>query len=539
MRAAVLLTSVCAVAICGSLSSAPVAGAATRPLWLGMEEPMSLGASIPVTRALSNRVKAAGSRYQRIAISWRALAPTRPSDPTDLTTPGSVNDSGDGAYRSSAVSSLDDVLRAAADTRPTTGAGLEPLLVVEDAPDWAQKPGRPKCPTSKTNPNREFCRFPGTWSPKTDELAKFVQALATRYDGSGRYNAMNRLLPKVTLFQAWNEPNLSTHLTPQRQGRALVGPSIYRKILAAFRKGLADAGRTDAKVVGAGMAPFGNSVGVREGTSPQRFARAVLCLKYVKAKRGKVLAKVPRCPAADFDIWSQHPYDLVGSPDREVDYDLQNGLLPDLPGFRAMLDTATKLGTVTPGGRKPLWVTEFDWWTNPPNRLLGQSQRTVATWTTDSLFRAWRAGVDTLFWFRTRDVPGWPGGLWLASDYLSNPLKWSPRTYLTPGRLTEADIAADRAKPALASFLWPLRIATGSRPYAWGIVPCRSAGVSVAVQRRAGRRWTTSATAVTSASGVFTARLPRAGRGVGAWRALVTSAPGACGAASPTWTANR
>ncbi|MEI6446549.1 MAG: hypothetical protein WCO96_01560 [Actinomycetes bacterium] len=517
-----------------------MAGAAPRPLWLGMEEPMALGASPAVNLALSTRIKSAGARYQRIAISWRSLAPTRPANPADLTSPGPTNATGIGAYRNSAVSSVDDVLRAAADKRPSTGAGLEPLLVVEDAPDWAQNPGRPKCPTSKTDPNREFCRFPGTWSPKPDELAKFVQALATRYDGSGRFNLWDRLLPKVTWFQAWNEPNLSTHLTPQRRGRSLVGPGIYRGILSAFRKGLADAGRTDAKVVAAGMAPFGNPVGVREGTSPQRFARAVLCLRYVKARRGgKVLAKLPRCAPASFDVWSQHPYDLVGSPDREVDYDLQNGLLPDLPGFRAMLNTATKLGTVTPSGRKPLWITEFDWWTNPPNRILGKSQRTVATWTTDSLFRAWRAGVDTLFWFRTRDVPGWPGGLWLASDYVANPRTWGPRTYLTPGRLTPADIAADRPKPALTSFTWPFRTVTGPRPWAWGIVPCRSSGVSVAVQRQVARRWVNAAKGVSSASGVFTAALPRSARGVGIWRAVVTSAPAACGGASPTWTAKR
>jgi hypothetical protein len=316
-----------------------------------------------------------------------------------------------------------------------------------------------------------------------------------------------------------------------------VAPVIYKRLLAAVRTGLALADRSDAKLVASGLGPFGKAAGVRDGISPQDFTRATLCLKFVRSGRTKKLAKVPGCPAANFDVWSQHPYDIVGSPSREVDYDLRNGLLPDLPGIRATLDTATKLGTVVPAGRKGLWLTEFDWWTNPPNAIYGKAPSTVARWTAQSLYMAWRAKADSLFWFRSRDVPSWPGGLWYASDYISSPINWRSNRHLLPSQLTTEDIAADRAKPALASFRWPFVVLTGSRPFAWGIVPCRVSGATIAVQQLVSRRWVTVATGTTSPSGVFTVGLRTKGRGVGRWRGTVTSAPVECGKSSPVWLA--
>ena len=362
-------------------------------------------------------------------------------------------------------------------------------------------------------------------------MRDFAQALAARYDGT-RKNKNKRLLPRVTYFQAWNEPNLSTHLTPQHQGRKYVGASVYRNLLNAFRVGLSAAGRTeascggnpsstDACLVAAGLAPFGNTVSVRDGTGPQDFARAVLCLRYQKVHGRRTLVRIPSCPASSFDAWAQHPYDLIGTPDGEPDYDGHNGLLADLPAIRKIVNTATKLGTAVPAGRKQLWVTEFDWWTNPPNRFYGRSLKTVARWTTDSLFRAWRAGVDVLFWYRSTDVPQWPGGLWLAGANLS------------PGQISLVSMQKDRAKPELANFRWPMRIAPGRRPYAWGIVRCRQPNVPVRIQKRFHRRWVNTSVATTAASGVFTTRLPAKGHGNGIWRGVAASA---CGGNSPVWS---
>lgn len=535
----------CLFAVVAICSSAGPASAAVRPLWLGMDEPSLLGSrasfgdELGVDTAITERIKGTGVRFQRIALSWTELAHTQPADPTDPFDPAYDFSYADDAIRAIAADWINEK------TGQPTGAGLEPLLVIESAPDWAQEPGRPACPPKRTDPNYEYCRYPGSWRPKPAALAALAQAIATRYDGNDRYNAYNRRLPKVSYFQVWNEPNLSTHLTPQRDAKGgYVADDIYRAMLSSFRQGLQASGRTDTVMISAGLAPFGRTASVRDGAAPQDFARAVLCIQYRTTytttrvrkrvrQRGRWvtvwvtvkvpvrnLVRIPGCPLADFDVWAQHPYDIQGSPDTPPDYQQRRGVVADLPAFRQILDTASKLGTVTPAGRKPFWITEFDWWTNPPNRIFGQPVNVVARWTTLTLWRAWKAGAEALFWFRMRDVPGWPGGLWFASRNLPS------------AQLTRDIIAADRAKPALANFRWPMIVSTGARPFAWGVVPCRDEGVAVRIEKSVRGRWTAIATTTTSPSGTFLVNLPTAGNGVGIWRGV---APTGCGAGSPAW----
>jgi len=540
-------------ALATSAAFAVPAQAAVRPMWLGMEEPSligsraSFGSELGVDTAITDRIESAGVRFQRVALSWTDRAHTEPADPTDPFDPAYDFTYADDAIRAAAADWINDK------TGAPTGAGLEVLLVVETAPDWAQEPGRPACdPGKPADPNAEFCRYPGTWRPKPAAVAALAQALATRYDGNERYNAYNRRLPQVSYFQVWNEPNLSTHLTPQRQGRSYVADDIYRSMLASFRQGLVASGRTDTVMVAAGLSPFGKVPAVRDAAAPQDFARALMCLQIktsyttrvenrrVKKRvrkgrrwvtvwvtervRVKVPVKstvaIPNCPTADFDVWAQHPYDIQGYPDREPDYDGRRGVVADLPAFRRILDTATRLGTITPAGRKPFWITEFDWWTNPPNRLLGKPPATAARWTTETIHIAWKSGAEALFWFRMRDSNSWPGGLWFASQNV------------TPVMLTRSIIAADRPKPGLANFRWPMLVTTGSKPYAWGIVPCREEAVEVSIEQSVKGVWRQVATTTTSPSGTFLAWLPTRGGGVGVWRAV---APTECGSASPIW----
>ena len=506
MRLKALLAALSA-AILLSLGAAP-AQAAVRPLWLGVEELAVLGAGAGSPAAISARIASTKSRYQRISVSWRELQPTRPTAATGWQ---------DSNFDVSAINQLDDAIRAAscpASCSTLTGAGLEVILEVEGGPDWAQAPGRIDAGTEGTELNNHR----GAWKPDATAFGNLAHALADRYDGTRHATSgYNHLLPKVTYFQAWNEPNLSTHLAPQydKSFHRLAG-SAYRTLLNSFHDGLLASGRSDVKTISAGLAPFGHPVGVFQGSDPQDFAREVLCVKQTKG----VWSAVASCGPAKFDIWAQHPYDLQSSPARKPDYLGHRGVMADLPAFKSALAAAVKLGTVEPAVAKPLWVTEFDWWTNPPSVNYGKPEPYASRYTADSLWRAWQSGAETLVWYGMRDNLNWMGGLWRASQYVG------------PRDLTPQIISADNAKPLLTAFQWPFREVPGKVPYAWGIVPCRSAGQPVVVQQFVSRKWHDAAATTTSPSGTFVAFLSRRGKGAGIWRAV---APNTCGDSSPEW----
>ena len=500
------LTATAAVAILLS-AGAGTASAGVRPLWFGVEELSVLGSGQGSPEAISNRIASTKSKYQRISVSWRELQPTQPGDATGWQ---------DSNFDQNAISQLDDAIRAAscpAECTTVVGAGLEVILQVEGAPDWAQGPDRPTTGAEGT----ELNRHPGAWKPDPTAFGNLAHALADRYDGTRHATSgYNHLLPKVTYFQAWNEPNLSTHLAPQYDGSFhRIADGAYRNLLNAFYEGLLASGRTDVRTLGAGMSPSGD-VAVFKGSSPQEFARGVLCVKQTKG----VWSVIPACGPAKFDIWAQHPYDIQGTPARRPDYYGRRGVMADLPAFKSAVAAAVRLGTALPAVQKPLWVTEFDWWTNPPSRQFGKAEPLASRYTADSLWRAWQSGAETLVWYGMRDNLNWMGGLWRASQYVT-------ARFLTP-----EIIAADKPKSLLRAFHWPFREVPGRVPYAWGVVPCREAGQKVVIAQVVRRKWRNIGSTTTSASGTFVYFLNRKGKGVGRWRAI---APRTCGGVSPEW----
>lgn len=477
---------------------------------LGVEEPLSYGSSPRVADLISKRIKATGSRYQRISFSLVNMAPTRPLN---------LSDPRDRVYRNG-LGTLDVAVKAA------VANGLEPIVMVEGTPSWAWRPGRSAalrdCPRRRRVKRRWVTPpclvrdYPSAWAPRADAVRGIAAALATRYDGNHSNGLTKDLLPRVSFFQAWNEPNLAVHMLPQKIGRRVVSADQYREILNAFSAGAKAGGRTWVKVIAAGLGP----IIVPGGTPPQEFIRAIFCLR----KQGRRLVKTGGCSRpARFDVWSQHPYDIAGSPDRPANPGKGNGRIADLPAIRLLVDRATAVGTALPRQPHGLWVTEFDWWTNPPGgpHRLGQKPAIAARWTTDSLWRMWNSGVSTVIWHRLRDEPSqWPGGLWFA------------RSSPAPRYLTLTQLRSDRPKPVLSSFIWPFRTVAGGQPYAWGIVPCRRGGRTVSIFMKKRGRWLAVSRTRSAQSGVFTAALPARGKGRGIWSAVASPS---CGGRSPEW----
>ena len=176
--------------------------------------------------------RAAGAGVARISADWRSVAPVVVPPgftPRDPASPG---------YD---FSHLDAAVRGAA------AVGLAPLLVVSHAPAFAEAP------------DRWPYAYPGSWAPDPAALEAFAAALATRYDGSYPDPAeRGRALPRVRLWQAWNEPNLARYLEPQwvawGERWSAFSPLLYRQLLDGFYRGVKSVAPGDV-VAAAGVAP--------------------------------------------------------------------------------------------------------------------------------------------------------------------------------------------------------------------------------------------------------------------------------------------
>jgi hypothetical protein len=322
----------------------------------------------------------AGAQYVRLIARWSSIAPASPSDPSDPTSPGYSWDS------------LDAMVEAA------DAAGLTPYLDITGTPQWA------------------YARQPdgvNGGSPKTAELGKFATALATHYDGQNG-------LPAVSLFEVWNEPNLSLDLAP-------ANASTYRKMVNAVA---ASVHAVDSKnvVVAGGLDPFGHRKSRKQkwnSVRPLAFMRSLLCLSKGLHPHTTCSKKV------HFDVWSHHPY-TFGGPfgHARLPDDVSLG---DLPKMRTLLQAGVRLQRVVSAHPVQFWVSEFAWDTSPPRR--GAAPVALAArWTAESLYSAWHSGVSLLTWFGLEDQKSpspYQSGLYFHSRSLQNP---RPKSVLTAFR---------------------------------------------------------------------------------------------------------
>jgi hypothetical protein len=388
------------------------------------------------TRALwlDKAVEADGS-IARIGVSWSGIAPQDPGpgfDPSDPQSPG---------YE---WTRLDAVVR------DVTAHGLRVLFTVNSAPSWAEGPGRPV--------NAD----PGSWEPSAAAFGAFGQALATRYDGSFPDPLLpGAALPRVDLFEAWNEPNLDDYLSPQWEGTTLVGPSLYRGLLNHFYAGVKSAQPT-ATVIAGSTAPFGDPPGGSR-TPPVQFLRSLFCLE------GGELKPVACPEPAHFDILAHHPI-AVGPPLESAASPL-DASTPDLGRLTAVLRRAEQAHTVQPAGRKQLWVTEF-WYDSDPPDPHGVPLFRQARWYEQDLYLFWKQGASVAVCLQVGDSP--PGK---GYEYTNQ-----SGVYFLDGR----------PKPSLTAFRFPLVAERRDRDhvFVWGIAPNRG---RVSVQARLGGAWRTLA----------------------------------------------
>jgi hypothetical protein len=263
--------------------------------------------------------------------------------------------------------------------------GIKVLFTVMYTPSWAN--GGRAVNVAPRNP---------------DDLRKFAYAAAKRYSGSFVPVKEKTKLPAVKLWLAWNEPNNPINLTPQyrRAGSKWVIQSAvdYAKICTAVYSGVHGTGLGGEKVACGATAPHGNNApqSIRPSVSPLAFLRAL-----------------KKAGLRNFDAYAHHPY--YGSPFESPTTKPPSRTAVTLANLGDLTAEVTRLY-----GPKRIWLTEYGYQTNPPDRQFGVSWATQARYLTQAYAIA-RANprVDMMLWFLLRDdkpvASGWQSGFFTST----------------------------------------------------------------------------------------------------------------------------
>ena len=265
---------------------------------------------------------------------------------------------------------------------------IKVVFSIVRTPTWAI--GR----REKKKPNRAPARM--------KDLQDFAFAAAKRYSGSFRPSQDDPALPAVRFWLAWNEPNNPIFLFPQFRyigGRHRpVSPAVYAKMCNAIWSGVHLTGLRGEKVACGVTAPRGNNSGAqpRSSLSPIPFLRGM-------KKAG-----------ARFDAYAHHPYYGHRTETPQSRPPLR-GTAITLGNLDVLIKELTRLY-----GRKRVWLTEYGYQTNPPDRLFGVSFVKQARYLTQA-FAIARSNprVDMMIWFLVKDEArignGWQSGLYTTS----------------------------------------------------------------------------------------------------------------------------
>ena len=265
-----------------------------------------------------DELQALGVDTVRLVADWRYYAP----EPDGSRIPRGFDGSDLSDYPPGAWGDLDASVRGA------TRRGIRVLLTPNGpAPRWATAGGEQ-----------------GLNRPDPHEFGQFAEALGRRYSGTCACGGDGGVLPRVSFWSVWNEPNLAIFLRPQIVGGRSVSWRFYRRLFLAAQRALERSGhRSDRLLIG----ELGPSRGSKS-TPPTAFVRKVLCLDRHYHRR-------PGCAPIDASGWSAHPYIHFFTPWGPAPPDhLSIGTLGRL---QRVLRLAARAGATT--HRLPVYITEF------------------------------------------------------------------------------------------------------------------------------------------------------------------------------------
>ncbi|HLY48064.1 MAG TPA: hypothetical protein VKR21_02610 [Solirubrobacteraceae bacterium] len=457
-----------------------------------------------------------GVQMVRVYVRWSFVAP----NPNSHRVPR-FNASDPNAYPARNWAPLDAIVRGAAER------GIQVMLVPTGfAPLWAQG----------QNPGHYGGKYDSyfAWEPSASRFGAFVHAVGTRYSGSFEPPGATLPLPRVAVWEIYNEPNFGEDLAPQAIDGSTVlhAPSMYRALADATWKALADTGHRQDTILIGSLAAAGAQLKAGPGrpqglpgtygeTKPLSFVRELYCLDPHYVRYTGAAASVRGCPtsrAAYRSFRAQHPVLFNASGFSDHPYVLDKGRPPtqgsssdpnyaqfnQLGRFAATLDRIQRIyGT---GKRFPIWNTEYGYITCPPNCRHGYPSPSTAAY-----YLNW---AEYLSWRNPRLVSTMQYLLVDPNPYVGSP---EPGGFAS-GLMFYPTFHHGAAKPTLGAYELPVflpsvRAGRGHALQVWGDV--RPAPYAVAdgdgpqsaeVQfaPRSGGAWTTIKTvSLTSARGYF------------------------------------
>ena len=215
-------------------------------------------------------------------------------------------------------------------------------------------------------------------------------------------------LPKVDVFTIWNEPNHTGFMRPQwrRAGRRWVpnSPQMYRRMVRLAYPAIKEV-RPDSTVLVGGTS-FTGAYGDRGvgGVPPLRFLRELACVdSRLKPLRRGDCAGFTTLPG---DGWAHHPYTMHTEPAAPSPHNRPDDVpLAEVGKLHSTLARLARRGRVSPALRD-IWVTEYGYETNPPDRLEKYTVGDQAKFLTWAEYLAWRQPyVKTFAQFLLRDLP--------------------------------------------------------------------------------------------------------------------------------------
>jgi hypothetical protein len=397
-----------------------------------------------------------GVEIVKIRIDWRGVAPS----PDAERKPDGFNGDNPSEY-GDRWNAFDEAISGA------RARGMQVMVLLGGrAPDWASSGGS------------------GIRRPNASEFGRFVRAVGSRYAPGGAgatpaYTDPIGVLPgaqaaqaagSVSMWAVWNEPNLSSWLTPQYRSRSVpAAPRIYRSLYRAAHEALSATGHGADTILFGDLAPFARGGTYPRKIRPLRFLREFACLdKRYRPFRGRA-AKRRGC--AGFDPLpgsglAYHPYTLAGGPRVRQPHpdDAAIAELSRVNRALSRIDARRRFATRRPG----LYLTEFGFQTNPPDRLFSPIKK-VPGFMGESEWLAYRnSRVATYSQYPLTDDEGL-GGFQAGLRFRSG-----------------------RKKPGVyRAFQLPLfvRLLSSSRVQLFGGVRNGASGDEAIVEVRSGGRW--------------------------------------------------
>jgi hypothetical protein len=260
-------------------------------------------------------------------------------------------------------------------------------------------------------PPRGEERNAATWMPNARQFKLFVEAVGRRY--SGRYRDENfrakrprdRVLPRVSFWSLWNEPNQGGWLTPQWWHGRAYSPMLFRNLYIKGHEGLVATGHGRDTILLGETAPNGkHEKRSRAPMYPTTFIKTLFCTDGDGNRRSG-----PGCNAFTENgpllatAYAHHPYTKDRSP-LQADGSPDAITMANLGTLTGLLDQiAQKTARIQPG--IPIALTEFGYETRPPDPYNGVSLAKQADYSNLADLIAWaNPRVISQTQFLLRDV---------------------------------------------------------------------------------------------------------------------------------------